>query len=1049
MAKSKTPKPSSSAPPPAAAAEDLAALQSDVLSFASSLGLAGSLPSNSSGFDDSDFRKPPKKPEPNPKDKSNAKDKSNLKVHANLKDKSNSKDKFNEKVHPNAKDKSSLKSDSNQKGTENSKFLLRNKPKPLEITPFEGHVSGAQKSAELPLMKPNSLSGNWYIDLDQLESKLLTKPTKPTIPITEMQNLVTKNKELGERLLKQYTSEYEESARKRKSGDLRLLETSARSGTTNDKVSAFACLVEDNPIANLRSLDALLSMVTSKVGKRYAFTGFDALKELFLSRLLPDRKLKSLFQRPLDVLTETKDGYSLLLFWYFEECLKQRYEKFVIALEDALKDMLPNLKDKAMKTVFVLLKSKSEQERRLLTALVNKLGDPESKAASGAAHHLSLILDAHPNMKAVVIDEVDSFLFRPHIGMRAKYYAVIFLNQIYHTKRGDGPKIAKRAIDVYFGLFKVLLSRSDENSTQKDGKFNKRNSQKGKPKWKKEKTKGQNENNESNIEMDSRLLSALLTGVNRAFPFVSSDEADDIIEVQTPVLFKLVHSDNFNVGVQALMLLFQISSKNQIASDRFYRALYTKLLSPAAVVSSKPELFIGLLTKAMKNDLNLKRVAAFSKRLLQVALQRPPQYACGCLFLLSQVLIAKPPLWAMMLQNESVDDETEHFEDIKEESEDEKEKKADIEINDEKEKKADMELNVEKNNKINNNEEKENKSSGAGPTLPAGYDPRHREPSYCNADRTAWWELSLLANHVHPSVATMAKTLLTGCPIVYNGNPLSDLSLPAFLDKFMEKKPKSNKVNEGKWHGGSHIAPNRKMDTNRKLIGEEILQLAEDEVPPEDLFFHQYYMHKSKKSKSKKKSKSTDQEGSDDETAGDLLLDGDDGPLNSDEEELEEAEIDEVLGNGPILEDQEEYDYDDLDKIGMGDDEELLGNGSDLETEAYNNKNDDIIDSDDDINEFSDDDDINEVDDDWFNDDGNNDGDKEFDNKKNNKVKSGGKKRKQSTPFASLDDYEHLMQDVEEEGENSKSKKSRGKVKNSNKEDGDKKKNKKRKKSSS
>lgn len=29
-------------------------------------------------------------------------------------------------------------------------------------------------------------------------------------------------------------------------------------------------------------------------------------------------------------------------------------------------------------------------------------------------------------------------------------------------------------------------------------------------------------------------------GVNRAFPFVSNDEADDVVEVQTPVLFRLV-----------------------------------------------------------------------------------------------------------------------------------------------------------------------------------------------------------------------------------------------------------------------------------------------------------------------------------------------------------------------------------------------------------------------------------------------------------------------------------------------------------------------------
>lgn len=47
-----------------------------------------------------------------------------------------------------------------------------------------------------------------------------------------------------------------------------------------------------------------------------------------MSSLLPERKLKSLFQRPVNQLPESKDGYSLLLFWYWEECLKQRYVLF-------------------------------------------------------------------------------------------------------------------------------------------------------------------------------------------------------------------------------------------------------------------------------------------------------------------------------------------------------------------------------------------------------------------------------------------------------------------------------------------------------------------------------------------------------------------------------------------------------------------------------------------------------------------------------------------------------------------------------------------------
>lgn len=52
-------------------------------------------------------------------------------------------------------------------------------------------------------------------------------------------------------------------------------------------------------------------------------------------------------------------------------------------------------------------------------------------------------------------------------------------------------------------------------------------------------------------------------------------------------MFMQVHSKNFNVGVQSLMLLDKISSKNKIVSDRFYRALYSKLLLSSAMNSSK------------------------------------------------------------------------------------------------------------------------------------------------------------------------------------------------------------------------------------------------------------------------------------------------------------------------------------------------------------------------------------------------------------------------------------------------------------------------------
>ncbi|ONK75213.1 uncharacterized protein A4U43_C03F14530 [Asparagus officinalis] len=944
--------------------EEVAALKSEVASFASSLGLAPSHLSSSSGFDDSDFLKsgplkPPKNPKPQPK---------------------------------------TLETKPNPNPNSNPKPQSKSKSHPLQVDPFPPLSQSKSNLPSLSLVKASSLSGQWYVDADELEVKVLGKEGRKKVAnvkgVEELKALVAKKKELGERLMEQYTKEYEVA--RKKSGDMKLLEMTTRSGTSADKVSAFTCLVEDNPIANLRSLDALLAMVTSKVGKRYAFTGFEALKELFLLRLLPDRKLKCLIQRPLDSLQETKDGFSLLLFWHWEELLKQRYERFVVALEEALKDMLPNLKDKAMKTVYILLKSKSEQERRLLSALVNKLGDPERKAASGAGYQLSCLLSAHPNMKAVVIEEVDSFIFRPHIGLRAKYQAVNFLSQFYLSKKGDGPKIAKRLVDVYFALFKVLISEAGDGKKHKDCKYDKQSGKNNKRNGKNESNKKQ-QIPESHVEMDSRLLSALLTGVNRAFPYVSSDEADDIIEAQTPLLFRLVHSENFNVGVQALMLLYQISSKNQIASDRFYRALYAKLLIPAAVNSSKSEMFLGLLVKAMKNDINLKRVSAFAKRLLQVALQRPPHYACGCLFLLSEVLKAKPPLWTMVLQKESVDDELEHFEDIKEDPEDVgnppssnstnpdeiavSQRYGNSKLSNHKEDhKYDSDdcLNVGlRANSVNNGKAEKSQVPVEVSALPAGYNPRHREPSYCNADRASWWELTVLASHVHPSVATMARTLLSGANIVYNGDPLNDLSLNAFLDKLMEKKPKPNKKAEGRWHGGSQIAPARKLDMNHHLIGKGILELAEEDVPPEDIVFHRFYMNKtgsSKKPKAKKKKASED-----DAAAEELLLAASD---ESDEEE----EIDNMLGTGhiPLAEEGEgEYDYDDLDRVVDEDDDDLLGNESDAETSEPQSN----------AKEHS-------------------------GNDKPTKVK-GKKKRKlevksRPSPFATLEEYEHLMTDNKE-----------------------------------
>ncbi|GLJ10892.1 hypothetical protein SUGI_0137430 [Cryptomeria japonica] len=1004
---------------------DVNSLKAEVASFASSLGLASAPAATDSGFNDTDFRKTgpikPPKPAKNPNENHSKKfskaeeNDGNPKAAKSKQEKSNANRKF-------AKGNGRNRQENSRK---DNGFFKGQGPPPLAEKEPDRQISDAAKNlAKLPLMKPSTLSSPWYADAAAVEAKLLRAEGEGSAKLaadfsaSAWESLVQNKSERARQLMEQYVSEYEEKSEK--NSNMRMVSMAQKSGTTADRVAAITVLVQDNPLANLKALDTVLAMVTSKAGKRHAAVGIDALKELFFMSLLPDRKLKYLGQHPLHALVESRDGNSLLLFWYWEDCLKQRFERFVIALEEASKDSLSFLKDKALKSMFDLLKTKPEQERKLLSSLVNKLGDPERKVASNAGYHLSCLLSVHPNMKAVVIEEVDVFTFRPNVGLRARYHAVIFLNQILLSSKGDGPKLAKRLVDIYFALFKVLISK--DNEAEKYGKNRKGSKEKAKNIL--DKKKKPESLTETPVEIDSRLLSALLTGVNRAFPYVSTDEADDIIHKQTPVLFQLVHSKNFNIGVQALMLLYQLLAKNQTVSDRFYRALYSTLLTPALMRSSKTEMLLGLMFKALKNDINIKRIAAFSKRLLQVALQQPPQFACACLLLLSELLKVRPVLWNAVLQPEDDDEDYEHFVDVKEEdyqvTENDKNTNSqslessdfgrlddfmkDGATSDSESDDGENPVHASTSEDDNSNEDedllgnvmtsnqqaKHFESSGnrlemkdgsdqqgkkSVSTKPGCYNPRMREPAYCNADRACWWELTALTSHVHPSVATMARTLILGANIVYNGDPLRDLSLGAFIDKFVEKKPKPSKQSDGEWHGGSQIAPARKIHVVPPLVGSDLLSLAEEEVPPEDVVFHKFYMAKSSSSKRKPKKKKAKEP--DDEVAGDDLLvegGGDDDDDDDDDfaggDESDNEEIDDLIDQEDIdtqSQSDSQYDYEKLDAVLEREDDSLLADDSE-------------------------------------------------DNMK-------GKKRKTSekhglSPFASLEDYSHLLDDSRNVNEN-------------------------------
>jgi len=117
----------------------------------------------------------------------------------------------------------------------------------------------------------------------------------------------------------------------------------------------------------------------------------------------------------------------------------------------------------------------------------------------------------------------------------ARYYATVTFNQIVLTPAGKD--VALKLLDVYFEMFKELLGEGAEDvdgaedaASQEDVKTDKtgrvmdgrKGKMKGKGKMEVKGAAGFTEIEESN----SKLISAILTGVNRALPFAKLDAGD-------------------------------------------------------------------------------------------------------------------------------------------------------------------------------------------------------------------------------------------------------------------------------------------------------------------------------------------------------------------------------------------------------------------------------------------------------------------------------------------------------------------------------------------
>jgi ribosome biogenesis protein MAK21 len=305
------------------------------------------------------------------------------------------------------------------------------------------------------------------------------------------------------------------------------------SGTLSDKISALTLAVQESPLHNMRALETLINL-GKKRSRAQAVDVLRALKDLFAQgSLLPsDRKLHA-FQSNSDLLNALSaskhwsSGQALpgglqpqhLIMWTYESWLKEKYFEVIETLEVWCNDEIEFSKSKAVTFVYELLKEKPEQESNLLRLLTNKLGDPVKKIASQTSYLLMQLMAAHPLMKMTILASIESdLLFRPGQTLHAKYFAAITLNQTILSAKEE--EVASKLLQIYFSLFVGLLKPANDHKPKtKEGRSTPNSGENHEKKWKMPSSELGNAQNE---DLKEKLISAILTGINRAYPYTSS-----------------------------------------------------------------------------------------------------------------------------------------------------------------------------------------------------------------------------------------------------------------------------------------------------------------------------------------------------------------------------------------------------------------------------------------------------------------------------------------------------------------------------------------------
>lgn len=702
-------------------------------------------------------------------------------------------------------------------------------------------------------------------------ARLAALPMPTVDDVGPFMSAINSLKEHGKYLLETEAAKYRTTIFA--SSSHKFLATIMTSGTLTDKISALTLACQESPVHNIRAFDSLMNLA-SKKSRAQAIGAIGALVDMLgPGTLLPsDRRLKTFQAQPglLGSLQRAsvktwapsqplpgKITQAHLISWAYEDWLKETYFKIIQLLEVWCSDEIEYSRMRAVDFVYALLKDKPEQESNLLTLLVNKLGDRDRKISSRASYLLLQLQNSHPGMKPVIVRTVEQeILLRPSQDYRARYYAINTLNQTILSSKE--PALAESLLRIYFDLFATILKTGKlgmpiEDESGKPKKNGKGPSSGGKPAGQKKPAAA----SVPETEAADKLVSALLTGVNRAAPFVGTN--DMIMERHLDTLFKIAHSSNFNTGIQALLLIQHLSAARNLGSDRFYRTLYESLLDPRLITSSKQALYLNLLLRALKNDVDVRRVKAFAKRMLQVAGLHQPPFICGLLYVISHLRQTFPDLSTLVESpEESVFDD----------------------------------------------EEPENR-----PT----YDGRKRNPEHSNAHRSCLWEVIPIQSHFHPAVSKFASSLLDRKQKMLKPD-MESHSLIRFLDKFVYRNAKATDsrgasimqpLKAAKDIGDIWLGSGRTSASTTQVNSAAFWNKKPEDVAAEDVFFHKYFQHVAKEGKESTKKKAS--------------AAGEDGEEDAEEDEIWKALVN---AQPDIDEDASDAGFDDMDDLDMASDDD-------------------------------------------------------------------------------------------------------------------------------